>query len=103
MHGESIKAAVQGDLCTPYINEEAQRELDDCHKQLIERPERKQALRIIDGKDRLSDEICLDSCIFGFKLAIQLARELKAHLEVFRLLSHNRGEVTDVYLASIRA
>ncbi|MBR5471381.1 MAG: hypothetical protein IKU81_04625 [Oscillibacter sp.] len=69
-------------LYTPFVNEEAEQELDDCHKQLIDvlgKPERKLVLRIIDGKDRLADEIGLDSFIFGFKLATQLAHELKKY------------------------
>ena len=69
-------------LYEPYINEEAEQELDECHKQLIDvlgKPERKLVLRIIDGKDRLADEIGLDSFIFGFKLATQLAHELKKY------------------------
>ena len=69
-------------LYTPYVNEESEQELDVCHKQLIEvlgKPERKLVLRIIDGKDRLADEIGLDSFIFGFKLAKQLAHELKKY------------------------
>ena len=69
-------------LYTPYVNEEAEQELDDCHKQLIDvlgKPERKLVLQIIDGKDRLADEIGLDSFIFGFKLATQLAHELKKY------------------------
>ena len=69
-------------LYTPYENQETEQELDDCHKQLIDvlgKPERKLVLRIIDGKDRLADEIGLDSFIFGFKLATQLAHELKKY------------------------
>ena len=69
-------------LDIPYANEEAEQELDDCHKQLIDvlgKPERKLVLRIIDGKDRLADKIGLDSFIFGFKLATQLAHELKKY------------------------
>ena len=69
-------------LYTPCENQEAEQELDDCHKQLIEvlgKPERKLVLRIIDGKDRLADEIGLDSFIFGFKLATELAHELKKY------------------------
>ena len=67
---------------TPYQNEQAEQELDDCHKQLIDvlgNPERKLVLRIIDGKDRPADEIGLDSFIFGFKLATELAHELKKY------------------------
>ena len=69
-------------LYTPYENQETEQELDDCHKQLIEvlgKPERKLVLRIIDGKDQMADEIGLDSFIFGFKLAKQLAHELKKY------------------------
>ena len=69
-------------LYTPHKNQETEQELDDCHKQLIDvlgKPERKLVLRIIDGKDRLADEIGLDSFIFGFKLATQLAHELKKY------------------------
>ena len=69
-------------LYTPYENQKTEQELDDCHKQLINvlgKLERKLVLRIIDGKDRLADEIGLDSFIFGFKLAKQLAHELKKY------------------------
>ena len=69
-------------LYTPHENQETEQELDDCHKQLIDvlgKPERKLVLRIIDGKDRLADEIGLDSFIFGFKLATQLAHKLKKY------------------------
>ena len=74
-------------LYTPYENQEAEQELDDCHKQLIDvlgKPERKLVLRIIDGKDRLADELGLDSFIFGFKLATQLAHELEEYDRPFR-------------------
>lgn len=74
-------------LYTPWENHEVEQELDDCHKQLIDvlgKPERKLVLRIIDGKDRLADKIGLDSFIFGFKLATQLAHELKKYDRPFR-------------------
>ena len=79
---ENLLRTLYWNLYTPYINEEAEQELDDCHKQLIDvlgKPERKLVLRIIDGKDRMADEIGLDSFIFGFKLATQLAHELKKY------------------------
>ena len=69
-------------LYKPYENQEIDQELDDYHKQLIDvldKPERKLVLRIIDGKDQLADEIGLDSFIFGFKLATQLEYELKKY------------------------
>ena len=83
-------------IYTPCENQEAEQELDDCHKQLIDvlgKPERKLVLRIIDGKDRLADEIGLDSFIFGFKLATQLAHELKKYDRPFRGDDDNTEEV----------
>ena len=74
-------------LYAPCENRETEQELDDCHKQLIDilgKPERKLVLRIIDGKDRLADEIGLDSFIFGFKLATEIAYELKRNDRPFR-------------------
>ena len=79
---ENVLKTLYWNLYTPCTNEEAEQELDDCHKQLIDvlgKQERKLVLRIIDGKDRLADEIGLDSFIFGFKLATQLAHELKKY------------------------
>ena len=79
---ENVLKTLYWNLYTPCTNEDADQELDDCHKQLIDvlgKPERKLVLQIIDGKDRLADEIGLDSCIFGFKLATQLAHELKKY------------------------
>ena len=79
---ENVLKTLYWNLYTPCTNEEAEQELDDCHKQFIDvlgKPERKLVLRIIDGKDRLAGEIGLDSFIFGFKLATQLAHELKKY------------------------
>ena len=79
---ENLLRTLYWKLYTPCENPETEQELDDCHKQLIDvldKTERKLVLRIIDGKDRLADEIGLDSFIFGFKLATQLAHELKKY------------------------
>ena len=79
---ENVLKTLYRNLYTPCTNEEAEQELDDCHKQLIDvlgKPERKLVLRIIDGKDRLADEIGLDSFLFGFKLATEIAYELKKY------------------------
>ena len=54
-------------------------EIEDCHRQLIERldkPERKLVLHIIDNKDRIAEELSVDSFICGFQLATKLAAEL---------------------------
>ena len=79
---ENLLKTLYWNLYAPYENQETEQELDDCHKQLIDvlgKPERKLVLQIVDGKDRLADEIGLDSFIFGFKLATQLAHELKKY------------------------
>ena len=84
---ENLLKTLYWNLYTPCTNEETEQELDDCHKQLIDvlgKPERKLVLRIIDGKDRLADEIGLDSFIFGFKLATEIAYELKKYDRSFR-------------------
>ena len=57
---ENLLKTLYWNLYIPYENHEAEQELDDCHKQLIDvlgKPERKLVLRIIDGKDRLADKI----------------------------------------------
>lgn len=54
-------------------------EIEDCHRQLIERldkPERKLVLHIIDNKDRIAEELSIDSFICGFQMATKLAAEL---------------------------
>ena len=79
---KNLMKTLYWNLYTPCENRETEQELDDYHKRLIDalgKPERKLVLRIIDGKDRLADEIGLDSFIFGFKLATQLAHELKKY------------------------
>ena len=84
---ENLLRALYWNLYKPFENQETEQELDDCHKQLIDvlgKPERKLVLRIIDGKDRLADEIGLDSFIFGFKLATEIAYELKRYDRPFQ-------------------
>ena len=57
---------------TPLPMTEAEQEIEDCHKQLIERlekPERKLVLRIIDTQNHIIEERSLDSFLCGFRLA----------------------------------
>lgn len=54
-------------------------EIEECHKTLIEvleKPERRLVLQIIDAKDRIAEDTSIDSFIFGFELAWQLSMEL---------------------------
>lgn len=64
----------------------SEKEIDDCHKQLIERlekPERKLVLRIMDNQGLIAEGRSMDSFYCGFKLAWELAYELN-HLETDR-------------------
>ena len=71
---------------TPLPMTEAEQEIEDCHKQLIERlekPERKLVLRIMDAQSLITEERSVDSFLCGFQLAWELAYELN-HFETSR-------------------
>ena len=66
--------------------EEAEQEIETCHRQLIERlekPERKLVLRIMDVQGLIAEERSVNSFLCGFKLAWELAYELN-HFEMDR-------------------
>ena len=63
---------------------ESEQEVETCHRQLIERldkPERKLVLRIIDAQNLMIEQRSMDSFICGFRLAWEMANELKRYLE----------------------
>lgn len=65
---------------------EAEQEIETCHQQLIERlekPERKLVLRIMDVQGLIGEQRSVDSFLYGFKLAWELAYELN-HFETNR-------------------
>ena len=67
----------------------AKQEVEACHQTLIDRldkPERKLVLQIIDAKDRIAEDISIDSFISGFELAWKLSAELN-HYENERSVS----------------
>ena len=69
---------------TPLPMTEAEQEIEDCHKQLIERlekPERKLVLQIIDTQNHIIKERSLDSFRRGFRLAWEMANELNHYME----------------------
>ena len=71
---------------TPLSMAECEQEIEDCHRQLIERlekPERKLVLQIMDAQNLITEERSLDSFLCGFKLAWELAYELD-HFEMDR-------------------
>ena len=80
---------------TPLPMAEAEQEIEDCHKQLIERlekPERKLVLRIIDTQNHIIEERSLDSFLCGFRLAWELANELDHYEENRHLSSAEEAE-----------
>ena len=81
---------------TPLPIPETEQEIEDCHKQLIERlekPERKLVLRIIDTQNHIIEERSLDSFLCGFKLAWGLTNELHHFEENRHLSSAGEAEV----------
>ena len=62
----------------PEFSEQKQ-EVEECHQALIkvlEKPERRLVLRIIDAQSMMAEERSIDSFISGFELAWQLSMEL---------------------------
>ena len=57
-------------------------EIEECHQTLIEvldKPERRLVLQIIDAKDRIVEDMSIDSFISGFALAWRLSAELNQY------------------------
>lgn len=70
-------------------------EIEECHKALIEmleKPERRLVLQIIDAKDRIVEDTSIDSFISGFELAWRLLAELNNY-ENERLSSCRTGSL----------
>ena len=64
---------------TPLPMVEPEQEVENCHRQLIERlekPERRLVLRIMDAQNLMAEERSIDSFLCGFKLAWDLSNEL---------------------------
>ena len=78
--GEFMKALYDG-FYTPEKDAEKEREINECHQQLIEvleKPERKLVLRIMDNKDYITEELSMDSFEAGFCMAWKLFIEISA-------------------------
>ena len=70
-------------------------EIEECHQALIEvleKPERRLVLRIIDAQSLMAEERSIDSFISGFELAWQLSMELNNY-ENERLVSCQTGRL----------
>ena len=58
------------------------REIEECHQALIkvlEKPERRLVLRIMDAQSLMAEERSIDSFISGFELAWRLSAELNQY------------------------
>ena len=69
-------------LYTPLAMSSQKAEIYECHHKLIEvldKPERKLMLTIMDIKDKIADELAFDSFICGFNLALQISTELRLY------------------------
>ena len=67
---------------TPPEFSEQKQEVEECHQtliQVLEKPERRLVLQIIDAKDRIVEDTSIDSFISGFELAWRLSMELNQH------------------------
>ena len=74
---------------------ESEQEVETCHRQLIERldkPERKLVLRIIDAQNLMIEQRSVDSFIYGFRLALEMANELNHYEENRHPLSAEEAE-----------
>lgn len=66
---------------SPEFSEQKQ-EVEECHQTLIkvlEKPERRLVLRIMDAQSLMAEERSMDSFISGFELAWQLSMELNQY------------------------
>ena len=67
---------------TPPEFSEQRQEVEECHQALIkvlEKPERRLVLRIMDAQSLMAEEHSMDSFISGFELAWQLTMELNQY------------------------
>ena len=74
--------ALYDSFYTPPGMDQDKVEIEEAHQLLIERldkSERKLVLKIIDGKDRIAENLSEDSFISGFLLAWTLANELNQY------------------------
>ena len=80
---------------TPLELPEQKQEIEECHQALIEvleKPERRLVLQIIDIKGRIVEDTSIDSFISGFELAWQLSMELNQYEKSARSLDVRRRD-----------
>lgn len=86
---DELLKALYDNHYNPLPLSELKREVEDCHKKLIEvldKPERKLVLQIIDAKDQIAETTSIDCFIAGFQLACKLSYELNHREKTHSLL-----------------
>ena len=90
---------------TPPEFSEQKQEVEECHQALIkvlEKPERRLVLRIMDAQSLMAEERSIDSFISGFELAWQLSMELNQY-EKERSVSRCTARRSGALSMSLRA
>lgn len=83
----------------------ANQEVENCHRQLIERlnkPERKLVLGIIDTQNLIAEEYSIDSFICGFRLVWKMVNERNHHEENRHPLSAEEAETDACFCYRIK-
>ena len=79
---KELLLAIYDRFYKPDVPESLNREIEDCHRQLIDalsKNDRKVLLRLIDDKDHIAEQLSIDSFIRGFPMAWQLATEIRIY------------------------
>ena len=100
---EQLKALYDS-FYEPLPSVRLKQEIEDCHQKLIavlEKPERRLVLQIIDDKDQIAEDRSIDSFIAGFRLAWQLSNELNMY-EKMRPLPTREIAGTGAFVTSER-
>ena len=95
--------AVYDHFYKPLPETELKKEIEDCHQQLIDmldKPERRLVLQIIDDKDQIAENRSIDSFIAGFRLAWQLSNELNMYEKTRPVLTTQEFVGMDAFITS---
>jgi len=95
--------ALYDNFYEPLPETELKKEIEDCHRQLIEaldKPERRLVLQIIDDKDQIAENRSIDSFLAGFRLAWRLSNELNMCEKTRPMLTSREVAGMDVFVTA---
>ena len=78
-------------------------EIENCHQALIavlDKPERRLVLQIIDAKDQIAEDNSVDSFITGLRLGWQLSNELNMYEKTRLVMTPEDSAIIDAFLTS---